>query len=240
MANATQKFNDRAGPSKAVINRFMNAAHGDNLAAVKRAVKKYPDAVNWRDRTGNTALHYAAGAGATKTAAFLLDQGADIEARNVDDGMWGGVTPLIVAAEWERNLETVQLLADRGANLNAQTGAGESALMRAAWYSMYNVNKDQGNQVLRTLVARGADVTMRNKSGKAALDIALNGGAEPEAANAIREAVVEREARVTAQAADEKLRREDAIQGAFTKGLDQPAKILPPVQLKKNRPYPRR
>ena len=237
MATPKQEFSNKAGVSTGTIRRFMNAASAGDLKAVERAIKKYPDAVNWRDISNNTALHYAAGAGHTDTVAFLLDRGADIEARNMDDKMWGSVTPLICAAEWEKNLETVKLLAARGANLNAQTGQGETALMRAAQYSIYNVNKEKGEKIIRTLIALGADPSLKNVDGRTAFDIASK-TAEPEAAIAIRDASAEQAALKAQQAQDDKRRSQNAIVGAFESGLAQPTKVLPPVQLKKEPPSP--
>lgn len=229
---AKPSFNDKTGVSRAVINRFMEAVAADDMAAVQRAVEKHPDAVTWRDNTRSTALHHAARGGHVDIAAFLLDHGADVNARNVDASQWDSVTPLIVASEWEKNLAMVNLLIARGADLNAATGLGETALMRAAKHAMYDVNQGQGDKVLRALVAAGADETLKNSSGQAVLDIV----GTPEAAAAIREAAAQRDAAKLQKAQQEHAREQAGIENAVAGGIATPAVILSPIKLKPRTP----
>jgi ankyrin repeat protein len=227
-----QAFNGKATPSMAVIRRFMDAAAAGDLDAVRKTVEKYPDAVNWRDKNSYTALHYAAAAGHTDLATYLLDNHADVNARTTAATAWNSVTPLIVASEWEKNLDTLKLLIARGADLNAATGMGETALMRAANHSAYPANQGQGEKVLRTLIAAGADATLTNGDERTALDITVNLG-EAQAATAIREAVAAKATADAASAQQDQQTRDAAIDSAMTDGIAQPAAITPPLKLKK-------
>ncbi len=75
------------------------------------------------------------------------------------------------------------LLNDVQMDVNKQLDHGETPLMRAVaprWYnSVYNTNADE---VIQTLLAHGADVTIRDHNGKTAYDYALESGAEDLAA----------------------------------------------------------
>lgn len=64
------------------------------------------------ERSGETALHYAAAGGHTNTAKLLLESKADIDKVSQFSG-----TPLTVAVE-EQQLNMVQFLLDSGANAN--------------------------------------------------------------------------------------------------------------------------
>ncbi len=75
----------------------------------------------------NTPLHRACWHDRAEAAAFLLDRGADIEAKDGDHG----ATPLIYCA-WRANLETARLLLDRGANIDATNKYDETSLKIAS------------------------------------------------------------------------------------------------------------
>lgn len=235
MSASRNGFNEKVGVSTAVINRFMQSVTVGDLAAVEKCIERQPDAVTWRDNAHYTALHHAASAGQAAVAAFLLDHGADVEARTTDASRWDSVTPLIIAAQWEKNLDLVTLLAARGANLNALSGQGETALMKAAQGMIYNVNQGQGEKVLRTLIALGADETLKDSSGRTAFDIASSTGT-PEAAAAIREAVAQRAEANLRHAQEDRARDQAGIENAVTAGIAAPAAILPPIKLKPKTP----
>ncbi|KAJ8877971.1 hypothetical protein PR048_022434 [Dryococelus australis] len=79
------------------------------------------------DADGDGILHGAARSGHVYMAAALLDLGADIDAR----GSMGRSTPLIWAT-YSDHPETVRLLTERGAALNATNNEGNTALHIAA------------------------------------------------------------------------------------------------------------
>jgi len=75
--------------------------------------------VNQVDHMGNTALHYAAGAGHTATVKCLIDLKANVNAtNNVGD------TPLHKAS-WRNALTVVQLLVGSGANVTQRNAEGQ-------------------------------------------------------------------------------------------------------------------
>lgn len=75
------------------------------------------------DTSGATALHYAAGRGATSTIELLLDFAADVEAK--DDLC---ETPLM----WARGERSLRLLLDARADPHARNSNGQTALMLAS------------------------------------------------------------------------------------------------------------
>jgi hypothetical protein len=84
-------------------------------------------------------------------ARQFIDGGVDVNysyplARSYADGM----TPLLYAARWN-NFELVRLLLDRGANINAMSREGETAL------SLANANGNM--QIYNFLMERGASVS---------------------------------------------------------------------------------
>lgn len=82
---------------------FAAAGAGD-LARVAAILKAHPAAVNARDKSGATALHYAARMNRLSVAALLMAQEADINIRDKE-----GYTPLQLA-EKSGGRETARLL----------------------------------------------------------------------------------------------------------------------------------
>ncbi len=91
----------------------------------------------------------------------VLDSGIDV---NLVERR-GGATPLIHAAA-VGSLESMRLLLDRGANVNAKTHRGMTALMSAV--------SDLAR--VRLLVERNADVHAATATGRTALELAAMGG----------------------------------------------------------------
>lgn len=126
-----------------------------------------------------TALLRAAKAGDAPAVHLLLAHGANPHLPNV-----AGVTPLMAAAGVGSNeidtrgkfktsaqaVECIELLVQAGADVNARDAKGQTALFGAALWGW--------NDVVKALVAHDADLTIKDLSGKTALDTALgrNGG----------------------------------------------------------------
>jgi len=91
----------------------------------------------------------------SKSYTFLVDHGADVNARDTD-----GNTVLIDAAD-RYDTELERLLLDHGADVSARNKGGSTALMRAAFYG----NTD----FVRLLLDHGAEINARDRSGMTAL-----------------------------------------------------------------------
>ena len=125
-----------------------------------------------RDRTlataysddGFTALHFASHFGSTGAMSALLEGGANIEAVTCN---FLTNMPLHAAAAGGR-IEACRLLLRSGADPNAKQHGGFTALMTAAF---------QNNRALaELLIARNANVDLRNDEGKTAADVAAGLG----------------------------------------------------------------
>jgi len=113
--------------------------------------------VNAADRTGTTALMLAAGAGISKYVTLLLEAGAKVNARDAE-----GRTALFMAAAGG-DVETVSLLLNHAADPNAPDIYSYTPLMETVGSTHWNP------EILRALVASGADLNARNKDGETAL-----------------------------------------------------------------------
>jgi len=126
---------------------------------------------------GDVCIAEFAGNGNTAGVACLLDLGVSIEAPYQGDGYYNiapGSTPLIVAA-WRARHETVQLLIDRGADVNARDGKGRTALMRAveACVSSYWAYERSPESVRLLLLAGAHKDDISHPSGYAEVDALL-------------------------------------------------------------------
>ena len=139
---------------------------GDVSAGNIVAVKKYLDKggnVNLQDEPGMTPLHHAVNADwkgrNRKMIKLLIDRGANVKA--IDDTHH---TPLHMAS----NKETAELLIDAGADVNAKTEhTGETPLYSAARNAAQGASKSYQIylNLTKILIAKGADVNVKLKSG---------------------------------------------------------------------------
>ena len=117
------------------------------------------------DATGKTAIVYAAGRGYAPVVKLLLDHGIDVNARFASDLtvlMWAaGHSDEAGAADVK---ETIELLISRGARVDDVDDRGRTALMTAAVLGR--------TTAIETLMKAGADVSLKDKSGKSAADLA--------------------------------------------------------------------
>jgi ankyrin repeat protein len=95
--------------------------------------------------------------GHTACCNLLLEEGADIEQRNVM-----GEAPLIRAAH-NGHLKTVKFLVEKGADVNAVDMGDNSALHWAAMRGHV--------EIVKYLLEQGADKTIRNKQEKLPIDL---------------------------------------------------------------------
>ena len=135
------------------------AVRANDLAGLRTLIASPADA-NARDEQGDAPLLYAAAVGSLETMKLLLDKGADVNAQN---GF--GTTALMISAV---DIAKVRLLVERGANVNLASKQGRTALFVAAM-------SDQSADIVRYLVANGADLKTRDAFGNTILTAAAVG-----------------------------------------------------------------
>ena len=137
-------------------SRFSSLDHG----AIVEALLAAGADVAALDGEGETPLHGAALAGDVSVVEALLAAGADATAQDRE-----GETPLHKAA-LAGHVSIVEALLTGRADVTAQDNDGETALHRAA--DRRSVDLDEMVGVVGTLLAAGADPTVRNAAGETA------------------------------------------------------------------------
>ena len=138
---------------------FSGAIRSNDLPQLRTLVRSTA-AANATGTFGYTPLMDAAVAGSLETVQYLIDQGADVNAHSDT-----GLTPLMLAVG---DTAKERVLLDHGARINASSKAGRTAVFLAAMH-------DQSADEVRYLVARGADVTMKDAFGNTVLAAATVG-----------------------------------------------------------------
>ena len=150
------------------------AAIRNNDTAKVRTLLADPSNLKLADSKGVTPLLYASAFGTYDTMKLLVDAGADVNAKDLQDDAplhWsgcdparvkllvdhgadvnvktkGGRTPLVIASGCEAAAGAVRLLLDKGADVNAQPADGMTPLMEAA--------QSGGPRIVRMVLAAGA------------------------------------------------------------------------------------
>ena len=179
--------------AQGLLNDYFLAVANDRVSDVRDYLRRGVDP-NSVDENGDTGLIAAARAGNAATVDVLLAAKADPQRRNrfgdtammvgALNGHFGilkalrakgaavdgpGWTPLIYAATGGHE-EIVRWLLGEGADVNATSPNGTTALMMAVRENRYSTS------IL--LIARGANVNHRNENGASALDWAKRGNDE--------------------------------------------------------------
>jgi uncharacterized protein len=153
-------------------------AHGANVNAALKAQQPYRAKLDRGDdtmlTTGTTPLLRAAKAGDTEVVRLLLEKGADPKLATRT-----GINPAMAAAGLGSKEEdttgrhkteadaiaTIDLCLKAGADVNAQDSRGETALYGAAFRGY--------DQIVKYLAEHGANLSLKDKQGKTALDAAI-------------------------------------------------------------------
>ena len=120
-------------------------------------------------RTADIGLHQAIARDDYESALKMIEQGADIEAKDPEAG--GSVLHFAVM---KGKLPVIDLLVTRGADINSRTKNGTTPLHTAVLYGWL--------PVVEYLVDRGADVNAQSASGTTPLRLAIAAKNEPIAA----------------------------------------------------------
>ena len=83
------------------------------------------------------------------------------------------VTPLMIAARYNENPKTIEMLLENGADIKAQNEKGGTALMFAA-------HNNKNPEIIEVLMQNGAEIEAKNKYGVTALMDAAYGNENPE------------------------------------------------------------
>jgi len=131
---------------------FLNkAARAGNLKQVQALIADGAP-VNGRDALGGTALHDAAWSGEAQVAAYLIEMGADVNARHAE----GASTPLHYAV-LTNHPDVVEILLEHGADVKALYKTSQTPLHLAAARGYA--------RIATLLIAHGADVNARDQTG---------------------------------------------------------------------------
>ena len=146
--------------SGCAMNKSLHIPAGEgDLSKVKAEVNSGTD-VNSTDFIGQTALMYAAEQGRIEVVEYLVENGADVNAKSSAKGRG---TALIYAASVNR-VVVMEYLLKHGADINATTYNKETALF---WATAKGYIK-----AVNLLLKNNADTKLKNKDGKTALDLA--------------------------------------------------------------------
>ncbi len=171
------------------------------IQRIQTMMQNSPDLINAPDGSGHTPLEDAAINSQLKVAAFLLDHGADVNAR-------GGIA--LLDATGSGNRAMVEFLLAHGADVNAiNNSARQTPLEDAVQHGFeavtevllankaeVNARDSQGNtplliaaqlgktNMVQMLLTAGADVTVENNEGRTPLSFAAESGS-PETVKAL-------------------------------------------------------
>ena len=165
---------------------------------VSHLVASQRQSVGCKTSWGETALHRAAACGNVKILELLLSNGADVTAKDRTGNtslhhasfFWSGIgapfiLPSMQSEVWEQkartcsvSLKVTDLLLDYGADVNAVNSNRRTALHLAIMNGQ--------RSLAQLLLARGADVVLKDGFGSAPLTLASKSGYEENIANLVK------------------------------------------------------
>lgn len=152
----------------ALDRRLVQAAKANDVGQVAELIRAGGN-VNAKDAIQDSAFLYAGAEGFNEVLRLTLANGADVSSTN----RYGG-TALIPASE-HGHVETVRILIEAGVPVNHVNNLGWTALQEAI---LLNNGGPQQQDVVRQLLAAGADPTIPDRQGRTALENANRLGYE--------------------------------------------------------------
>jgi ankyrin repeat protein len=163
------------------VNALQLAADAGNTELIRLLLKAGADP-NSPNPDGETALHLVARSGNVEAAKLLLKAGAAVDPRE----SFGGQTPLMWAAA-RRHPEMVDLLASRGANVNARSAVRDyqrvataesraKFLDRGGFTPLLYAARENCGACVEVLLQHKADVDLPDPTGMAPMTIAMMNG----------------------------------------------------------------
>ncbi|KAJ8920433.1 hypothetical protein NQ315_005301 [Exocentrus adspersus] len=161
--NVLKILQDPPTGSADVECQILEAAKSGDLDQVQRLLGSFPHIVNCRDLDGrhSTPLHFASGYNRVSVVEFLLQQGADVHAKDK-----GGLVPLHNACSYG-HYEVTELLVKHGASVNVADLWKFTPLHEAAAKGKY--------EIVKLLLKHGADPSKKNRDGATPLDLVREG-----------------------------------------------------------------
>jgi tankyrase len=143
--------------------QLLEASKAGDLELVKKIVNLNSHIVNCRDLDGrhSTPLHFAAGYNRVGVVEFLLNNGADVHAKDK-----GGLVPLHNACSYG-HYEVTELLVKHGASVNVSDLWKFTPLHEAAAKGKY--------EIVKLLLKHGADASKKNRDGHTPMDLVKEG-----------------------------------------------------------------
>jgi ankyrin repeat protein len=129
----------------------------EELKSIRKNIKESQDVVG--TGYGDALIHAFAWRGRTTVVEFLLNKGADVNAK----GSYNGMTPLLCAVH-NGHEDTVRMLLERGTQIEGSSDDGSTALIEAA------VQNHEG--IVKLLLAKGAQKEATKRGGHTALHLA--------------------------------------------------------------------
>lgn len=118
--------------------------------------------VNAKDKLGFSSLHICSMLGMQEHIKTLISCGADLESQNNQ-----GWTPLHTAVvNYRKNINTIELLLENEANIEAKTYEGKTPLMLAAM-------RHNDPNLIKYLIEKGASISAEDHKGQTAIYYAI-------------------------------------------------------------------